>query len=366
VQLGNKMFQHQAFEHSKDIGAREKTKLNLVYNESQLNKTAVEIEAAKQEYQSSSIEDVIVDLVGGSKKDSTVNIPIDSLVFCRDDWNTFSEFPHDRKIELIESIIKFGVFHNIVVRATDKDNNKFEVLSGNNRTQAMFDAREITKDESKFSTIPAKVYLHGEISDEDAHAIVIMSNYIDRKELSVKDKLSSNIFLYNYYQKQKEQGKTKINNIAQYLSKKANISESSFYKQVGLRSLIPEFFAMLSNKQLKFTTAVKLCKLPSEYQEELFNNYKDDNKMLVKSCSIYNKANDSDIGTPNDLIIQASEALIPSEKEKQKIEISERTYSITASRQKDVNEFGFLLFVPKDHAEEIRKRIEEYIVSVMD
>lgn len=359
IDLGEQEFEKQAFEQSNNLTFKELSAITKAFEdrvaESNKNDTEEKIIAKA--------EQAVADIVGKNIGDEVVQLPIKNLVPCRQQWNDFSEYSHQKRFELLESIVKFGIWHNIVVRATDESNTIFEVLSGNHRVQGVTDAYNITKSPT-FATIPAKIYRYDEIDDDDAHAIVVLTNYIDRNEMSNKDKFTSNIFLYEYHKRQRDMGKTSISNIAEYLAKQAGVDKRTIYNHIGLRMLTPKFFSMLNNREIPMRLASKLCQVPNEIQDIIFENYRKDIEMMKRACDIYKKSKNKP--TPSELIDAVYQTLILTDEQRADIDRVERTYTMTAGRKKRRDEEGMLIFVPRKDADTVRELIKEYIVSVLD
>ena len=102
-------------------------------------------------------------------------VPLDKLSPAPAAWNFYAPLPDDKLLELIESIRTSELLHPIVVwKQPDGD---LMILSGHNRVRAYTALLEKTG-EDKYHRIPATVLT--DISADEAHEIVVDSNYVQR------------------------------------------------------------------------------------------------------------------------------------------------------------------------------------------
>ena len=148
----------------------------------------------------------------------------------------FKEYNQDEMNNLKESIERIGLQNAIVVRK--KENDRYEVLSGNNRVRVF---KELNKE-----TIPARIV---ECDDDKAELIMIDSNIVQRNELSVMERAKA------YKLKQELMKKVKLNKDEIFNKEEQELlnqteSQRTFFRYISLNNLIEEYQNMCDKKEI--------------------------------------------------------------------------------------------------------------------
>ena len=165
----------------------------------------------------------------------------------------FKEYNQDEMNNLKESIERIGLQNAIVVRK--KENDRYEVLSGNNRVRVF---KELNKE-----TIPARIV---ECDDNKAELIMIDSNIVQRNELSVMERAKA------YKLKQELMKKVKLNKEEIFNKEEQELlnqteSQRTFFKYISLNNLIEEYQNMCDKKILSVEAGETLSTLPASVQK---------------------------------------------------------------------------------------------------
>ena len=179
------------------------------------------------------------------------------------DWNQFTEIPEDKKILMAESIYYNGLLQPIVVRAMDEKNTSFQILAGNTRNSLYGMLYDITGDD-KYLSIDAKIYWFGELTDEQAREIVTDTNYVQRANLSARDRV---FCIHNKIEMLKSR---KESDIMSKVAEQLNIKRSTVFYWDKIAKLIPEFFDMFQDDEFSLKAASRLASFPADIQQELY------------------------------------------------------------------------------------------------
>ena len=169
----------------------------------------------------------------------------------------FKEYNQDEMNNLKESIERIGLQNAIVVRK--KENNRYEVLSGNNRVRVF---KELNKE-----TIPARIV---ECDDDKAELIMIDSNIVQRNELSIMERAKA------YKLKQELMKKVKLNKDEIFNKEEQELliqteSQRTFFRYISLNNLIEEYQNMCDKKILSIEAGETLSTLPASVQKDMLS-----------------------------------------------------------------------------------------------
>ena len=169
----------------------------------------------------------------------------------------FKEYNQDEMNNLKESIERIGLQNAIVVRK--KENNRYEILSGNNRVRVF---KELNKE-----TIPARIV---ECDDDKAELIMIDSNIVQRNELSVMERAKA------YKLKQELMKKVKLNKDEIFNKEEQELlnqteSRRIFFRYISLNNLIEEYQNMCDKKTLSVEAGETLSTLPASVQKDMLS-----------------------------------------------------------------------------------------------
>ena len=171
-------------------------------------------------------------------------IPIEKLVAAPKEWNFFKDLSEERFADLVFSIEKYGIQHNLVVQALENDT--FQILSGHQRVKAFKKLFEATKDK-KYQSVPCKVYAVGELSDEDARRIVIFTNTAQRGELSTKDYVQSVVELVRLEKNKAIYGSGV--DVKEKVAKALEISRAEVFRYQNIADLVDELLDVCGDKK---------------------------------------------------------------------------------------------------------------------
>lgn len=214
-----------------------------------------------------SLPSLMVDLPGTRRLEE---IPLDSLSPAPAEWNFYAPLPDDKLLELIESIQTNGLLHPIVV--WKQPSGTLMILSGHNRVRAYTALLEKTGD-NKYHRIPATVLT--DISDDEAHEIVVDSNYVQRV-LTPSEKARSISQKYALAGRKKRSQNGARKSKYEQIGEEYNLSGRQIARYVRLGSLDNSLLNLLDDGKLPLTTALRLVDFPAESQQYLASHHADE------------------------------------------------------------------------------------------
>ena len=190
-------------------------------------------------------------------------IPLEQLMYSPAEWNQFTPLSDDMKVQMAKSILLTGLQQPIVVREMDETPTGYQILAGNTRTEIYRILRKAFNDQ-RFASIPAVVYPYGKVDDETAKLIVTDTNYIQRAQLSKKDRAFAIHEKLSYL---RTHGDVKA---LEKVAEELHISKPTTYFWDMVHSLIPELFDLYDDGRLELRAAARLGTFPAEIQQQLF------------------------------------------------------------------------------------------------
>lgn len=190
-------------------------------------------------------------------------LPVDKLSPAPADWNFYAPLPDDKFIELIDSIQKNTLLHPIVV--WKQPDGSLTILSGHNRVRAYTALLEQTG-EDKYRRIPATVLT--EISADEAHEIVVDSNYVQRV-LTPSEKARSISQKYALAGRKKRSKAGERKSRYEQIGEAYHLSGRQVAKYVKLGKLENNLLALLDSGKLPLSTALRLADMSPESQNYL-------------------------------------------------------------------------------------------------
>lgn len=207
-----------------------------------------------------SLPSLMADLPGTRRLE---DLPLDKLSPAPANWNFYAPLPDDKFIELIESIQKNDLLHPIVV--WKQPDGSLMILSGHNRVRAYTALLEKTG-ENKYRRIPATVLT--DITAEEAHEIVVDSNYVQRV-LTPSEKARSISQKYALAGRKKRSKAGERKSRYEEIGEAYHLSGRQVAKYVKLGNLQDCLLKLLDNGKLPLATALRLTDLPPESQHFL-------------------------------------------------------------------------------------------------
>lgn len=207
-----------------------------------------------------SLPSLMADLPGTRRLE---DLPLDKLSPAPADWNFYAPLPDDKFIELIESIQKNDLLHPIV--AWKQLDGNLMILSGHNRVRAYTALLEKTG-ENKYRCIPATVLT--DITAEEAHEIVVDSNYVQRV-LTPSEKARSISQKYALAGRKKRSKAGERKSRYEEIGEAYHLSGRQVAKYVKLGNLQDCLLELLDSGKLPLATALRLTDLQPESQRFL-------------------------------------------------------------------------------------------------
>lgn len=207
-----------------------------------------------------SLPSLMADLPGTRRLEE---VPLDKLSPAPAAWNFYAPLPDDKLLELIESIQANDLLHPIVV--WKQPDGALMILSGHNRVRAYSALLEKTG-EDKYRRIPATVLT--DITADEAHEIVIDSNYVQRV-LTPGEKARSISQKYALTGRKKRSKNGVRKSRYEQIGEEYNLSSSQIARYVRLGNLDSSLLKLLDSGKLPLTTALRLVDFPAESQKYL-------------------------------------------------------------------------------------------------
>lgn len=207
-----------------------------------------------------SLPSLMADLPGTRRLE---DLPLDKLRPAPAEWNFYAPLPDDKFIELIESIQKNDLLHPIVV--WKQPDGSLMILSGHNRVRAYTALLEKTG-EDKYRRIPSTVLT--DITPEDAHEIVVDSNYVQRV-LTPSEKARSISQKYALAGRKKRSKTGERKSRYEQIGEAYHLSGRQVAKYVKLGNLQDCLLELLDSGKLPLASALHLADLPPESQRYL-------------------------------------------------------------------------------------------------
>lgn len=294
-----------------------------------------------------------------SKDGAFIKIRRSDLVAPPDSWNRFSPIPDNRKILMAESIYTNGLMQPIVIRSISENNDKFQILAGNTRNQIYGILYSLTGD-GRYQYIDAKVYPYGALTDEQAREIITDTNYVQRANLTSKDRA---FCVHTKIQMlKKRNAKDVLNRVADQLQ----LQRTSVFYWNKMSNLIQEFYDMYDVGELNLPAASRLASFPKDVQEFLYNKHRDilSNEVIMKVPA----------KTPPELVeerlLKTADALTNPKKQDNSIG-AKRYYNLDTKETElkinavvEDNEEFILLKIPKRKSRGLKNKYGDFIVPI--
>lgn len=216
-------------------------------------------ESASSQAKAPSIDSVLTDITGSAG--TFMSLPRERLEPTPEEWNPFSPVAQDKKILMAESIYRNGLQQPIVVRRIAPDT--YQILAGNTRNEIYGILYDLTGDD-KYQYIDAKVYDKDELTEDQAREIASDTNYVQRAELSSKDKA------FAIHTKVEMLKKRKASDILNKVAEQMHIKKTTVFYWNKLVALIPEFAGWFDEGKIRLKTASRIAGWPEDIQRDLW------------------------------------------------------------------------------------------------
>lgn len=189
------------------------------------------------------------------------NIALDALRPAPPEWNFFKPLPDGKFFELLASIEENGLLVPLIVWEQAEG---YRILSGHNRLRALQTLLERTGEDA-YRRAACVVYRPGDLTEEEARAILVDCNWVQRT-LSTAEKARS---IYAKYvqagRRPRGEGRRTYDVIAEHFGLKA----TQVYQYYKLSQLEDFWLDMLDSGGLSVKTAAHLCKLTQQQRDTL-------------------------------------------------------------------------------------------------
>lgn len=205
-----------------------------------------------------------------------IELEIDKLVEFRKQ-QPFSMYSDDKKLEVKESIERFGILTPIIVRYIE--NGRYEIIAGHNRVECL---KELNK-----TTVPAKVM---NVDDDNAMLIMIDTNLCTRDEINPIEKGRAYKLKLEILKKKRqeriENSEVKDNSLIREkqsideLIEESEESKSQIYRFITLTNLNADLQRLVASKDMAVAVGSEVASLNETEQEILYSVLEDKHKKL--------------------------------------------------------------------------------------
>lgn len=205
-----------------------------------------------------------------------IELEIDKLVEFRKQ-QPFSMYSDDKKVEVKESIEKFGILTPIIVRYIE--NGRYEIIAGHNRVECL---KELNK-----TTVPAKVM---NVDDDNAMLIMIDTNLCTRDEINPIEKGRAYKLKLEILKKKRqeriENSETKDDSLIREkqsideLVEESKESKSQIYRLITLTNLNEDLQRLVASGNMAVAVGSEVASLNEIEQEILYSVLDDKHKKL--------------------------------------------------------------------------------------
>lgn len=206
-------------------------------------------------------------------------VPIFMLQPAPDDWNFFKPLSAERLAALAESIYAQGLLQPIVVRELDEEGTELQILAGHNRVKAFVALQKaLPLEKENYASIEAKVFKYGMISDKQAQEIVVDTNFVQRGNLSARDKAIC-IFRKAQILSVEQNAESKYSkgryNIAQKVADEFKLKRTAFYRYMEISKIYYEYEELINEGRISLKAAEIIASYPQDIQIELIHNHRE-------------------------------------------------------------------------------------------
>ena len=206
--------------------------------------------------------DKVLQDIAGNTGSYTI-LPLNVLSPTPAEWNQFSAISNEKKVLMADSIYRNGLQQPIVVRALDDKGKNYQILAGNTRKNIYEVLYDITQDE-KFLSIECKVYGYKELTDDQAREIASDTNYVQRANLTGRDRSFAVRTKLNILKKRGEK------QILEKAAEQMGMKRTAAFSWNKMANLIPVFFDMFDAGRISQKAATRIAAWSHEVQQELY------------------------------------------------------------------------------------------------
>ncbi len=285
-------------------------------------------------------------------KETIVAIPINEI----DDFpnHPYKVKDDDKMLEMSENIKRYGVTQPVIVR--QKDNGRFEMISGHRRKRA--------------SVLAGKENINAivkNLTDEEAVILMVDSNENQREEILPSEKAFAYRMKYEAIKKQGQRTDLTSGPVVQKSNSLEEIAKDSkeSYKQVQryirLTFLIPEILEMVDEKKIAFRPAVEISYLSEDNQYVLLDimQFSDITPSLAQAIHLKKLEQEGNLNTDKIEELMSQEKPNQVEKLKFNAERFEAVFPKNIQSNQEKEDFLFMCVQEHNQREKAKKRALE-------
>lgn len=285
-------------------------------------------------------------------KETIVAIPINEI----DDFpnHPYKVKDDDKMLEMSENIKRYGVTQPVIVR--QKDNGRFEMISGHRRKRA--------------SVLAGKENINAivkNLTDEEAVILMVDSNENQREEILPSEKAFAYRMKYEAIKKQGQRTDLTSGPVVQKSNSLEEIAKDSkeSYKQVQryirLTFLIPEILDMVDEKKIAFRPAVEISYLSEDNQYVLLDimQFSDITPSLAQAIHLKKLEQEGNLDTDKIEELMSQEKPNQVEKLKFNAERFEAVFPKNIQSNQEKEDFLFMCVQEHNQREKAKKRALE-------
>ena len=285
-------------------------------------------------------------------KETIVAIPINEI----DDFpnHPYKVKDDDKMLEMSENIKRYGVTQPVIVR--QKDNGRFEMISGHRRKRA--------------SVLAGKENINAivkNLTDEEAVILMVDSNENQREEILPSEKAFAYRMKYEAIKKQGQRTDLTSGPVVQKSNSLEEIAKDSkeSYKQVQryirLTFLIPEILEMVDEKKIAFRPAVEISYLSEDNQYVLLDimQFSDITPSLAQAIHYKKLEQEGNLNTDKIEDLMSQEKPNQVEKLKFNAERFEAVFPKNIQSNQEKEDFLFMCVQEHNQREKAKKRALE-------
>ena len=285
-------------------------------------------------------------------KETIVAIPINEI----DDFpnHPYKVKDDDKMLEMSENIKRYGVTQPVIVR--QKDNGRFEMISGHRRKRA--------------SVLAGKENINAivkNLTDEEAVILMVDSNENQREEILPSEKAFAYRMKYEAIKKQGQRTDLTSGPVVQKSNSLEEIAKDSkeSYKQVQryirLTFLIPEILDMVDEKKIAFRPAVEISYLSEDNQYVLLDimQFSDITPSLAQAIHLKKLEQEGNLNTDKIEELMSQEKPNQVEKLKFNAERFEAVFPKNIQSNQEKEDFLFMCVQEHNQRERAKKRALE-------
>lgn len=224
--------------------------------------SAESVESTETIRETSAKTDKVLQDIAGNTGSYTI-LPLNVLSPTPAEWNQFSAISNEKKVLMADSIYRNGLQQPIVVRALDDKGKNYQILAGNTRKNIYEVLYDITQDE-KYLSIECKVYGYKELTDDQAREIASDTNYVQRANLTGRDRSFAVRTKLNILKKRGEK------QILEKAAEQMGMKRTAAFSWNKMANLIPVFFDMFDAGRISQKAATRIAAWSHEVQQELY------------------------------------------------------------------------------------------------